>query len=235
MEEMIEGTEVLWESWFSYLDLMKIREENGIKAFNQEYLGNPTDEERQIFKEDDFVFFTEADLYDKPVDYIMAIDFAMGKEKGDYSCIAVLARNKLTGICYVYDMFLQRVHPDILLREAINMTMQYQPEVIAVEAQMAQEWFADRLGAELKLIGYPAQTRLKQVKQRSRKALRIESLLPDIQAGRLRFRKQDTLVLEMFQMYPMHRHDDAPDAIQMAFEAAKQRFGSIKMSRKRAR
>lgn len=233
--EMLRGTQVLWPSRFSYLDLMKIREEDGIKAFNQEYLGNPTDEERQIFKPDEMTFYTEEDLVGKNVDYVMAIDFAMGKTAGDYSVVAVLARNKDTGICYVYDMFNERVHPDKLLLKAVEMTLKYQPEVIACEAVAAQEWFSDRLGAELKRHGYPAQTRLKPIKQRTRKALRIESMLPDIQAGRVRFRQSHRLLLEQLEMYPMHKHDDCPDALQMAFEASKSGFGTIRTSTKRMR
>ena len=65
--------------------------------------------------------------------------------------------------------------------------------------------------------GYPSSTRLKQIKQRTRKALRIESLLPDIQSGKLRFMKHLRALLEQFEMYPMHPHDDGPDAVQMAF------------------
>jgi predicted phage terminase large subunit-like protein len=217
--ELLRGTQTLWPQMFSYRDLMKLREENGVKAFNQEYLGNPTDEERQIFKE--FVYFTDSDLDGKDFDFIGAIDFAMGKEKGDYSVIATLARNKTTGICYLVDIFMERVHPDILLKEAVNRTLKFQYEALAVEAQMAQEWFADKLSDELKKYGYPSMTRLKKIKQRTRKSLRIEALLPDIQSGRIRFRQNQRALLEQFEMYPMHRHDDGPDACSMAFEAAK--------------
>lgn len=231
--DMLEGTRTLWPQMFSYLDLMKLREENGVKAFNQEYLGNPTDEERQIFK--DFVYFVESDLEGKDFDYIGAIDFAMGKEKGDYSVIATLARNKSTGICYLVDIFMERVHPDILLREAVNRTLKYQYDSLAVESQMAQEFFADKLAQALQEHGYPSFTRLSRVKQRTRKSLRIEALLPDIQAGRIRFQKHQRTLLEQFEMYPMHRHDDGPDAVAMAFSAAGTGNATVRSVRKRSR
>jgi predicted phage terminase large subunit-like protein len=231
--ELLSGTQTLWPQMFSYLDLMKLREENGVKAFNQEYLGNPTDEERQIFKE--FVYFNESDLDGKDFDYIGAIDFAMGKEKGDYSAIATLARNKSTGICYLVDIYMERVHPDVLLREAVNRTLKYQYDVLAVEAQMAQEWWADKLGQALSAQGYPASTRLQHVKQRTRKSLRIEALLPDVQSGRIRFQKYQRGLLEQFEMYPMHKHDDGPDAVSMAFTAAKTKNRVINTSAKRLR
>jgi predicted phage terminase large subunit-like protein len=234
-EEMLKGTEVLWEAMFSYYDLMVLREENGVKAFNQEYLGNPTDEERQIFKPEHFVWFTDSDLDGKDFDYYCGIDFAMGKEKGDYSVIATIAKNRATGICYVVDVFMERVHPDILIKEAVKRTLKYQYDIISVEAQMAQEFFADKLAEELVKHGYPAHTRLKHIKQRTRKGLRIEALLPDIQNGRLRFKREMRALLEQFEMYPMHKHDDGPDAVSMAYDACKGGTVTIKTSKKRLR
>lgn len=231
-DEMLQGTRVLWEAMFSYYELMVIREEDGIKAFNQEYLGNPTDEERQIFKEEHFTWFTDSDLKGKDFTYYCGIDFAMGKEKGDYSVIATIARNVNTGVCYVVDIFMKRVHPDVLLKEVVKRALKYQYETIAVEAQMAQEFFADKLGEELLKQGYPANTRLKHVKQRTRKQLRIEALLPDVQNGKLRFRLKDKELTEQFFMYPMHKHDDGPDAVEMAYRVAKGGNLTVKTARK---
>lgn len=234
-EEMLRGTSVLWEARFSYLDLMKIRENDGIKAFNQEYLGEPTDEERQIFKPDYFTYFTEEDVEGREFDCYGAIDFAMGKEKGDYSVIVTLAKSKKSSVCYVVDVFMERVHPDILLQTAVEKALRYQYKVLAVESQHAQEWFADKLAEALQEHGYPAHTRLKQVKQRMRKALRIEALLPDIQAGRIRFNRNMRAELEQLEMYPMHRHDDFPDCLAMAYSCAKGSQVTIKTSNKRLR
>lgn len=233
--EMLAGTEVLWEALFSYYDLMVLREENGVKAFNQEYLGNPTDEERQIFKPEHFVYFTGADLDNKEFNFYGGIDFAMGKQKGDYSVIATVAKNKATNVCYVVDVFMERVHPDILIQEAVQRTINYQYEILAVETQMAQEFFADKLSEALIKHGYPATTRLKHVKQRTRKGLRIEALLPDIQNGKLRFKREMRGLLEQFEMYPMHKHDDGPDAVQMAYDASKSGAVTITVSKKRLR
>jgi predicted phage terminase large subunit-like protein len=234
-EELLRGTKTLWPQMFSYLDLMKLREENGVKAFNQEYLGNPTDEERQIFKPEDMTFFLESDLQNKNLDYICGIDFAMGKEKGDYSAIITLGRNKDTGICYVIDAYIERVHPDVLLSVAVEKALKYQYEIMSVEAQMAQEWWADKLAEKLGEKGFPYHTRLKQIKQRTRKALRIEALLPDIQSGKIRFQKHQRLLFDMLEMYPMHKHDDGPDALAQAFSAAKDKRRTITTSAKRLR
>src|SRR5690606_5088136 len=75
-------------------------------------------------------------------------------------------------------------------------------EGLAVEAQMAQEFIDDSMPEELQARGYPAHTRLKQIKQRTRKELRIESILPDIQKGSIRFHRKfrNSPELEQFEM-----------------------------------
>src|SRR5690625_7006719 len=77
----------------------------------------------------------------------------------------------------------------------------------------------------LQARGYPAHTRVKQIKHHSgsRKAFRIESLLPDIQSGKIRFHQKfrNTPELDQFEMYPMHAHDDFPDAVSMLTMVAK--------------
>lgn len=236
-EEMDEGTDILWDGYFTYYELICIQEDDGIKAFNQEYQNNPTDEERQIFKPEYFSYFNEEDIEDKTLEFYGGVDFAMGKEKGDFSVVATVARNVDTGVCYVYDVFMQRVHPDELLRQSVKSTLKYQYETLGVEAQMAQEWFADKLSDELESKGYPSHTRLRKIKQRTRKSLRIEALLPDIQAGRLRFHEKfrNSQELAQFELYPMHAHDDFPDAIQIAYSTASSGIAVVRTTSKRMR
>jgi predicted phage terminase large subunit-like protein len=219
-QEMLKGTKVLWPQAYSYKYFMEKREDMGTKAFNQEYQGNPIDEDSQVFKPNEMVYYVESDLKGKQFDHYCGIDFAMGKQKGDYGSIISVARNRETGVCYVVDDFIERVHPDKLLEKAVELTIKYQYEGMAVEAQQAQEWWSEKLAEALQKKGYPSMTRLKPIKQRTRKALRIESLLPDIQSGKIRFKKSQRLLLEMFELYPNHNHDDGPDALQMAFSIA---------------
>src|SRR5690625_1806593 len=61
-DEMDRGTEVLWPQMYTYKYFMEKREEMGARAFNQEYLGNPVDEESQIFNPENFVYYVESDL-----------------------------------------------------------------------------------------------------------------------------------------------------------------------------
>lgn len=235
-KEMLEGTKILWPGYWTYYELIVKKEENGIKAFNQEYQNNPTDEERQIFKPEQFTWFSPEDLEGKNLEYYGGIDIAMGKKKGDYSVIATIAKNVDTGVCYLIDAYMDRVHPDVLIDKTIEYTLKYQYDSLAVEAQFAQEFIAEKMADELQRHGYPGHTRIKQIKQRTRKELRIEAMLPDIQNGRLRFNRDlDTAMLDQFEMYPMHAHDDFPDAVQMAYAAARSGTSVVQMTTKRMR
>lgn len=232
-EEMLKGTQVLWERRWSYYDLMLKLENAGAKTFAQEYQNTPTDSERQIFKEEYFHWYSDEDIAHLELEPYGAIDVAMGKDKGDYTVIATLMKNKNTDAIYIHDMFVERVHPDILIKKTVEYTLKYQYERLGIETQFAQEFIADKIKEELQKHGYPGQTRIKYIKQRTRKTLRIEAMLPDIQNGRIRFhekfRKSETL--DQFLLYPMHPHDDALDAIAMAVDTAKSGKAYVGMAR----
>ena len=230
--DMLEGASILWPGYWSYYELIIIREESGTKSFNQEYQNNPTDEERQIFKPEYFeeFYFNDEDLDALDSSNFGAVDIAMGKEKGDYSVIVSGALNRTTGTLYVYDAYMERCHPNVLIDEVVSHTFENQYEGLGVEAQAAQEFIADRMADELQARGYPAHTRLKQIKHRTRKELRIEAMLPDIQKGKIRFHRKfkNTPEMEQFEMYPMHRNDDFPDAVSMLTMTAQERQGGVR-------
>lgn len=222
-EEMLRGSKVLWPEVQPLWKLMTWKWDNGSKAFNTEYMNNPVDEESQVFKPDTFTYWDDdkdMTFPDNEFAFVGAVDFAMGKTKGDYSAFITLAKNRKTGVCYVVDAYLERSKPDKFIKDITERALKYQHAVIAVEAQMAQEFFADKLSEELQQRGYPAYTRLKKVKQKTRKQLRIEALLPDIENGKIRFSRRHALLLEMFELYPNHNHDDGPDALADAYKAA---------------
>src|SRR5690625_7984813 len=84
---------------------------------------------------------------------------------------------------------MKRVHPDELINEVVKHTFENEYEGLAVEAQAAQEFIADTMEERLQARGYPAHTRVKQIKHHSgsRKAFRIESLLLYKQSGNIIF------------------------------------------------
>lgn len=228
-EEMDKGIQVLWGSRFPYHSLMLEKISIGTKAFNTEFMNNPIDEESQIFKPEDFTY------YDQPIDefthknftFHMGVDFAMGKEKGDYSAIVIVARHRVTKKLYIIDAWGDRIHPDKFLSKIVEKVMKYQVDNIAAESQMAQEFFVDRLKMELQANGYPA-TRVKKIQQRQRKELRIEALQPDIENGTILFNRRHSLLLEHFERYGSGWYDDLPDACEMAISISKNATKQLK-------
>ena len=145
----------------------------------------------------------------------------MGKQRGDYSAVVTVARHKKTSKTYIIDAFGDRVHPDVFMKIIVDKVAKFQPDKIGAEAQMAQEFFVDKLKEALHITGYPAYTRVKKIQQRTRKELRIEAMLPDIENGNIVFSHQHALLLEQFERYGTGYWDDLPDALEMAINAAK--------------
>src|SRR5690625_97742 len=233
-KEMLEGAEILWPEYFTYYELISILENTGTKSFNQEYQNNPTDEERQIFKLEYFTWFGDEDLANKTLSNFGAVDIAMGKERGHFSVIVSGAINNDTGTLYISDAFMERCHPDVLIDEVVKHTFDNEYESLAVEAQAMQEFIADQMTDRLQAKGYPAHTRLKQIKHRTRKELRIEAMLPDIQSGKIRFHRKfkNGPEMDQFEMYGMHDHDDFPDAVSMLTMVAKERQTKVRTIRR---
>ncbi|MMZ45479.1 Terminase-like family protein [compost metagenome] len=221
--EMDRGATVLWPEAQPLWKLMTWKWDNGTKAFNTEYMNNPVDEESMIFNPESFTYWDreDRDFLTSDYDIYLGIDFAMGKTRGDYSAVVTIARHKQSGTKYVVDAYGERVKPDEFMRVIVEKTLRYQPTAIAAEAQAAQEFFVQKLKEALRAAGYPAQTRVKEIHQRSRKDLRIEALLPDIESGAIQFSRKHALLLEQFELYGSGSHDDLPDALEMAVSIAK--------------
>lgn len=219
-DAMLEGVRVLWPEVQPIWTLMTWKWNNGSKAFNTEYMNNPIDEESQVFNPETFTYY-DGDIDTKSDRFEVAngVDMALGKQRGDYSAIATAARDKSTGIIYVSDMFGQRVKPDVFIAENVTNVQRNQPTTIAAEAVAAQEFFVDELKKALAKAGYPSETRVKKIYNRTRKELRIEALLPMIENGTIQFSRKHSLLLEQFERYGTGEHDDLIDALEMAVSA----------------
>src|SRR5699024_7976107 len=155
--EMTEGVELLWPQRWPYYELMTIQEENGVKAFAQEYQNNPTDEERQIFQTEFSQYFSDDDMAGKNIEIAAAIHMWLSTTcKSDFTVITTIAKNVDTGVCYVYDAFIERVRPDKLLDKTVELALKYQYAMIGVEAVFGQEFIADAMADRLQAMGYPS-------------------------------------------------------------------------------
>ena len=104
--EMLEGTEVLWEEKLSYYALMVMRVTEGEAAFNSEEQNEPVNPEDCIFNDEWFEYYNEAetDFHDRNFQFFGFVDPSLGKtKKSDYSAIITMAKHKVTGYMYVME------------------------------------------------------------------------------------------------------------------------------------
>lgn len=230
--ELLNGARVLWGEVQSLYKLMRWKWDNGSKAFNTEYMNNPIDEESMVFNPQEFTYWDDAfpnkEFPHAEYSISMGVDMALGKERGDYSAITVVAKHKETGITYVVDSYGERIKVDAFIEEVVGKAIEWEPDVVAVEAVAAQEFFADVLKAELANAGYPSYTRLKKIYSRTRKELRIEALLPSIENKTLQFSRRHSLLLEQFERYGQGGHDDTIDSCEMAISASSEQKAVVR-------
>jgi len=232
-DEMLRGSKVLWPEVQPLWRLMVWKWDNGSKAFNTEYQNNPIDEESMIFNPETFTYWDESgkEYNFKSDDYTlsMGLDFAFGtKQRNDYNALHVVARNKETDVIYVVDSFVRKIPVDEFFEVIVDKVQYWQPDIIAADANVAQEFLVQQLTKRLDSEGYPATTRLKPIKNRTKKELRIEAMKPDIENGTIRFCRKHRQLLEDFERYGQGAHDDSIDSLNMAV------ISSVKASKRKA-
>lgn len=233
-EEMLKGAKVLWEESQSLWKMMQWRWNNGSKAFNTEYQNNPLDEDSMIFNPELFTYWNHTnptrEFSHDEYTIAMGVDVAMGKtDRGDYSAVITVARHKKSGVSYVIDAWGDKVHPDKFIEVITDKVIEYEPDVIGVEAVALQEYFADTLTTYLQNRGYPTNRRIKKIYHRSRKEFRIEAMLPSIDTKKLLFHDGHLLLIEQLERFGQGGHDDLPDALTMALSVSENVKRPIRM------
>lgn len=229
-ELMDEGAVVLWPESKTIWDLFEIKWNRGSQAFSTEYMNNPIDKESQIFDPDKFTYYdpNNFNFLDEHFYIVFGVDFAMGKkDRGDYSSLTILAKSKRTGTRYVVESIIDKMHPDDFINMIVQKVLQYQPDRIAADSNASQEFLTFTLKQRLRNIGYPSLTRVKEIKDRTKKELRIEALAPDILNGHIQFNKRHYLLIEQFAEFPNGSHDDGPDSLSMAESIARKERAEI--------
>src|SRR5690625_4265555 len=158
-------------------------------------MNNSIDEDSMIFNPNTFTYWddTHPSKEFSHNEYIISIgvDMALGKERGDYSAISVVAKHKENGTINVIDSYGERLKVDEFIERVVDKVLKWEPDVVAVESVAAQEFFADTLKFELANAGYPSYTRLKKRSEEHTSELQIEEMKTLIENGTKQFsRKQ---------------------------------------------
>lgn len=146
----------------------------------------------------------------------LAVDPSLGKtdKAGDYSAIVLVVI--ADGLLWV-QADLQRRSPEKLVRDVLVACDQHQPTLVGIEANQFQELLVhefvraagDAFGAR-----YP----VFQIKNTGPKLVRIRRLGPYIVRRELRVVDDPggRLLVQQLQEFPVGKHDDGPDALEMA-------------------
>lgn len=226
-EEMLAGTEVLWEEKLSYYDLMEIKVSEGDASFSSELQNEPIDPDSATFNEEWFDYYDPALVDWKSRDFIFigANDPSLGKNKrSDTSSIINLALSLSTGYMYVVDASVEKRKPDVIIDDVIEMSKRLKRDYrkgfyrFGVETVQFQYFFKDVMAKRSREEG--EYIPIEEIQSTVNKQLRIESLQPVIKNKYLKFNREHKALLKQLKEYPMGRNDDGPDGLQMAVALA---------------
>lgn len=227
-EEMLEGTQVLWEEKVSYYKLMVIKVSEGEAAFNSEIQNNPIDPDSCTFQEEWFDFYddegkTIPDFSSPEFIFIGSNDPSLGKnKKSDTSSIFALAKNLKTGYFYVVIASVEKRKPDVIIEDAIEISKRLKRDYnkpfykFGVETVQFQYYFAEIMRQKSMKAG--EYLPIEEINSVQNKDARIQSLQPFVKNGYIKFSKKHKTLLKQMKEYPMGKNDDAPDGLEMALK-----------------
>lgn len=168
---------------------------------------------------------------------VVALDPSLGKmdaatktRLGDYSAYVAVAKGH-DGRYYI-DANIEKRSTRKMVDDGIEWMRWIQPDAFGCEAIGFQEMLRDMFESEMEKARlsthqvYAIHTKESIGSSRSRrippKITRIRLLTPLLAAGRLRFVRSPgtSLLMEQMRAFPIHNHDDGPDALQMAIDLA---------------
>jgi predicted phage terminase large subunit-like protein len=219
LQEMHLGSKVLWPERMDLLALMEKRAQDR-NSFNSEFQNDPIDEGNRIFHQ--IHFYRPEELDPDNLEYFMAIDPSMGQTKrSDPTAIITVARNNRSGIVYVIDILIRKLHPDQIIQEVINRSKNYFYSAISCETVAFQQFLRDELQKRSLQAGLYLP--LKEFKSTVKKEVRINAMEPLVTNGLIRFLPNQRDLLEQFERWPKILHDDGLDVTAQVLELAKKK------------
>jgi len=218
-EEMLKGTEVLWPDQRAdmYKHLMERRLESE-EGFNSEFQNDPQTESTRLFKEE----WLKNDLYVDPPKITavnIAIDPALAsKRNNDYSAIIAIGRG-VDNYFYVLEASIERRPAEKLIDDVKDIVAKYyayKPKMVC-ETNQFQQFFSSTLQRDFVSQGIYLEWVEVYHNVNINKAMRIESLIPHIKQGYIKFKDSQRVLLSQLKNYPK-AHDDGPDCLEMALK-----------------
>lgn len=224
-----------WQSPTSVNPLIKPKELErqkqriGLRAFAQEFEAQFTSQAGAEFPAD---YFRDSIWFDDwPADEdirfrVVALDPSLGKtDKSDYSAFVSLALD-WSGTMWI-DADMARRDPRTIVDDGMIIVERFKPDAFGVEAVGFQSILADIFAERSKLKGLMLP--LHAIHNTEHKRTRIRArLTPYLARGEFRFKRGSPgakLLVDQTRAFPIERHDDGPDALEMAVRLTQHLFG----------
>lgn len=210
----------LWPARWPVARLKQEREQIGTTAFEQEYQANPIDTSLRVFRPEMLVRYDEAELANKELVTLLAVDPATGAAGGDFFAIWVGALDIVTGTLYTRVLQLERIGITEQIRRILALYEQWRPVKVGIETVAYQVALKEVIEEESRRRGlYLPVTALVTT---ANKRARIEGTAPLYERGVIRLPAAlPPEIEEQFLHFPKARHDDAPDVCAMGIELAR--------------
>ncbi len=224
-DQMEEGSETLWPQRWSYFYLYDLRMQNP-RTFSSEMQNEPLDPASLLFNAESFRYWTKEypsrealirTVGDK-AQFFGACDPSMGIDGGDYSAIVILLKDLATNAVYVLAADIGRFDDTELVKRILDYQQLYRCVDFAYETNQFQRLLVRQLEEES--IKRGIRLPLKEIKNSGNKQKRIEGLSSWVRNGTIQFDPGHTLLIDQLGEFPQGKHDDGPDALEMAVSVA---------------
>lgn len=213
--QMDRGAKVSWPAMRPLEGLMLRRARDGHASFDSELQNDPGAETK---------FFVGLQFWVDRLSewqFFGACDPSLGKKgslRSDPSAVLVGGYQRVKGILDVIEASIARRVPSRIIAAIIAYQQQYNCVAWAFESVQFQEFMRQQLITESITAGIPVPARA--VIPHADKDLRIESIQPYVEQGRIRVHPTLSSLIGEFKHYPNGEHVDGLDALQMLWMLA---------------
>lgn len=220
-----ERRETLWPEHLDYEELLKKKAEYTQKGqlylFYQEYQNDPISGENRKFDINRIIYFDpERDLRDKRLANYITIDRAYSMAKtADYTGIIVNAVDQEN---YWHIIQAERFRGDEkeLINYIFSLIDAHNPVKVAIEQKAFEYTLRVALEDEMRRRNkFFSVEKLKD--NGANKVYRIEGLIPRFNSGTIKFRREQTDLIDELIRFPMGDYDDLADALAYQMNIAK--------------
>lgn len=214
MSALDENGAPVYPERFDMETLNRIKADQGTYIFSTQYLNSPIDEDSMVFLPDWIKFYEREP--EGLTNYIIVDPAISEKRKADFSCVMCVGMDG-TGSIYVLEYVRKKINPSQLIDEIFKMASRRMPVArVIIETVAYQKALAHFFEKEKIVRGVPLRVEEVTPGRGESKDLRIRSLQPIAELGRLFIKPHHTELYKEIIDFPYGATDDIIDALAYA-------------------